>query len=165
MTTNVHRRIDRCRVCGNANLEPLLDLGEQMLTGVFPRRIEQRVASGPLALVKCHGADTCGLVQLLDSYAAEEMYGDNYGYRSGLNASMVSHLHGKIERILSRVAVPPGALVLDIGSNDGTTLSAYPDGRFVRVGIDPTAAKFRRYYPPDVTLVEWGGSATSRRGR
>jgi SAM-dependent methyltransferase len=153
MTTTVHRRIDRCRVCGNANLEPLLDLGEQMLTGVFPRRIEQRVASGPLALVKCHGADACGLVQLLDSYAAEEMYGDNYGYRSGLNASMVSHLRGKIERILSRVAVPPGALVLDIGSNDGTTLSAYPDGRFVRLGIDPTAAKFRRYYPRDVTLV------------
>ena len=153
MTTTVYRRIDRCRVCGNANLEPLLDLGEQVLTGVFPRRIEQRVASGPLVLVKCHGADACGLVQLLDSYAAEEMYGDNYGYRSGLNASMVSHLRGKIERILSRVAVPPGALVLDIGSNDGTTLSAYPDGRFVRLGIDPTAAKFRRYYPRDVTLV------------
>jgi len=148
-----HRRIDRCRACGNPRLEPLVDLGEQALTGVFPRRVDQRVASGPLALVKCHGADACGLVQLFDSYSAGEMYGDNYGYRSGLNASMVAHLRGKVARILSRVAVPPGSLVLDIGSNDGTTLSAYPDGAFDRLGIDPTAAKFRRYYPPDVTVV------------
>jgi NDP-4-keto-2,6-dideoxyhexose 3-C-methyltransferase len=153
MTTSVYRRIDRCRVCGNPQLEPLIDLGEQALTGVFPRRLDQRVPSGPLALVKCHGAGGCGLVQLLDSYAAEEMYGDNYGYRSGLNASMVTHLRGKIARILSRVAPPPGALVLDIGSNDGTTLAAYPDGRYHRLGIDPTAAKFRQYYPPDVQLV------------
>lgn len=153
MTTTVYRRIERCRVCGNTRLEPLLDLGEQALTGVFPHRIDQHVPSGPLVLVKCHGGDACGLVQLLDSYRAEEMYGDNYGYRSGLNASMVSHLRGKIAHILSRVAVPPGALVLDIGSNDGTTLSAYPDGKFDRLGIDPTAAKFRQYYPPDVTLV------------
>jgi NDP-4-keto-2,6-dideoxyhexose 3-C-methyltransferase len=152
MTTPLYRRIDRCRVCGNPQLEPLVDLGEQALTGVFPRRIDQRVPSGPLALVKCHGAGRCGLVQLLDSYAAEEMYGDNYGYRSGLNASMVHHLRGKIARILSRVAPPPGALVLDIGSNDGTTLAAYPDGRFHRLGIDPTAAKFRQHYPPDVQL-------------
>jgi len=49
MTTPVYRRIDRCRVCGNPRLEPLLDLGEQALTGVFPRRIDQRVPSGPLS--------------------------------------------------------------------------------------------------------------------
>jgi hypothetical protein len=153
MTTTLYRRIDRCRVCGNPRLEPLIDLGEQALTGVFPRSADQRVPAGPLALAKCHGDGACGLVQLLDSYASEEMYGDNYGYRSGLNASMVSHLRGKVARILSRFAPPPGALVLDIGSNDGTTLSAYPDGTYQRLGIDPTAAKFRRYYPPDVQVV------------
>jgi len=152
-TTTLYRRIERCRVCGNPRLEPLIDLGEQALTGVFPRRSDQRVPAGPLVLVKCHGADSCGLVQLLDSYSSDEMYGDNYGYRSGLNASMVSHLRGKVARILERIAVPPGALVLDIGSNDGTTLSAYPAGRYDRLGIDPTAAKFRQYYPPDVTVV------------
>jgi len=153
MTTTLYQRIDRCRVCGNPRLEPLIDLGEQALTGVFPRRRDQRVPGGPLVLVKCHGAEACGLVQLLDSYSADEMYGDNYGYRSGLNASMVGHLRGKIARILSRVAIPPGSVVLDIGSNDGTTLSAYPDGQFTRLGIDPTAAKFRQYYPSDVTVV------------
>ncbi len=157
MTAPIYQRIERCRVCGNTHLEPLLDLGQQALTGVFPRRRDEAVGVGPLELVKCHGpasggGDACGLVQLRHSYAAEQMYGDNYGYRSGLNASMVSHLRGKVERILARVAVPDGAIVLDIGSNDGTTLSAYPAGRFERLGIDPTAAKFRHYYPADVKV-------------
>jgi hypothetical protein len=29
-------------------------------------------------------------------YDAAEMYGDNYGYRSGLNQSMVNHLTDKV---------------------------------------------------------------------
>jgi hypothetical protein len=153
MSAPVYRRIDHCRVCGNARLEPLLDLGQQALTGVFPRHRDQPVPVGPLELVKCHGPGACGLVQLQHSYDADQMYGDNYGYRSGLNASMVTHLRGKVERILSRVAVPDGSIVLDIGSNDGTTLASYPAGRFERIGIDPTSAKFRQYYPADVKVV------------
>jgi NDP-4-keto-2,6-dideoxyhexose 3-C-methyltransferase len=151
--TTICRKIERCRVCGSRALAPLLDLGEQALTGVFPRSREEQIPAGPLQLVKCHEPGACGLVQLLHSYNSEQMYGDNYGYRSGLNASMVSHLRGKVDRLLSRVDVPAGGLVLDIGSNDGTTLSAYPVGRFERIGIDPTAAKFRRFYPSDVRLA------------
>jgi len=30
-------KIDKCRICGNSNLLPVVDLGEQTLTGVFPR--------------------------------------------------------------------------------------------------------------------------------
>ena len=88
----MYRKIDACRICGNTDLEPVLDLGEQMLTGVFPVRPDQQVTTGPLRLVKCFGRDDCcGLLQLEHSYDLGEMYGDNYGYRSGLNASMVAH--------------------------------------------------------------------------
>jgi SAM-dependent methyltransferase len=66
---------------------------------------------------------------------------------------MAAHLGAKVARLLARVAIPDGGIVLDIGSNDGTTLAAYPAGRFQRIGIDPTAAKFRQYYPPDVQVV------------
>lgn len=149
----MYRRIDRCRACGNSYLELLLDLGEQALTGVFPQRREQTVGAGPLRLVKCHGEKACNLVQLEHSFEASEMYGENYGYRSGLNASMVSHLQSKVQKILDKVELPPHAIVLDIGSNDGTTLSAYPASRVERIGIDPTAAKFRAYYPPGVHVV------------
>ena len=145
--------IDRCRICGNISLEQVLDLGEQMLTGVFPREVGADVTRGPLRLVKCVGdADCCGLVQLSHSYDLGEMYGDNYGYRSGLNPSMVRHLQAKVARIRDLVDLRAGDLVVDIGSNDGTTLAAYPS-ELLRVGIDPTASKFASFYPPGSRLV------------
>jgi NDP-4-keto-2,6-dideoxyhexose 3-C-methyltransferase len=81
------------------------------------------------------------------------MYGSNYGYRSGLNASMVAHLHSKVVDILARANAPAGSLVIDIGSNDGTTLSTYPEGEFELVGIDPTGEKFREHYRSDARLI------------
>lgn len=150
----VYSRITRCRLCGSDELVPVVDLGEQYLTGVFPRpESAHTVTRGPLRLVKCSGAaDVCGLLQLEHSYDLNEMYGDNYGYRSGLNASMVRHLHSKVAGIRGMTNLQRGDLVIDIGSNDGTTLAAYPDDLLL-VGIDPTGEKFRRYYPAHVKLV------------
>ncbi|MBI4422555.1 MAG: methyltransferase domain-containing protein, partial [Elusimicrobia bacterium] len=152
----IYREIDRCRICGNPDLAPLLHLGEQALTGLFPRRREQEVPGGPLELVKCRedeAGETCGLVQLRQSYDKPTLYGKEYGYRSGLNLSMVKHLHGKVQRILGLVAVGKGDLVVDIGSNDSTLLQAYPAEGPTLLGIDPTGKKFRRFYPPHIRLV------------
>jgi hypothetical protein len=95
----------------------------------------------------------CGLLQMEHSYDLSEMYGENYGYRSGLNASMVAHLNAKVKRILGRVTLSVGDLVVDIGSNDSTTLQAYPSQEPVLVGIDPTGVKFKQYYPSHIELI------------
>ncbi len=131
-------------------LVPILDLGEQALTGVFPRSETENVTTGPLRLVWCPESK---LLQLAHSYDLGEMYGDNYGYRSGLNQSMVRHLTQKVRELERIVDLKPGDTVLDIGSNDATSLKAYNVPGLRRVGIDPTAAKFRQYYPDDVALV------------
>lgn len=144
--------ITSCRICNNRRLVPLLDLGEQSLTGIFPSSPEERVTRGPLELVKCDGESCCGLVQLRHSYDAAEMYGGNYGYRSSLNESMVAHLRSIAVKVMARVPASRNDIVLDIGSNDGTLLSCYPPGP-VLVGMDPTAARFHRFYPPDARLI------------
>ncbi len=150
----MYKKIHQCRICGNTKLERVLDLGEQMLTGVLPRDKGTEVTTGPLRLVKCTGSDdVCGLLQLEHSYDLGEMYGENYGYRSGLNASMVSHLHSKVKRILSMVDLQSGDLVIDIGSNDSTTLQAYPVDGPTLVGVDPTGVKFKSYYPSHIQLI------------
>ena len=160
--------ITRCRVCGNANLISILHLGNQSLTGIFPRTREQKLTCGPLELVKCHPAadgESCGLVQLRQSYRLEEMYGIDYGYRSSLNQSMVRHLRTKVKGLQRRVQLVRGDIVLDIGSNDGTTLSFYPqEAGFDLVGIDPTAEKFGPYYRTDILrLAEFFSAETFRR--
>ena len=150
----MYRKILKCRICGNKNLEKVLDLGMQMLTGIFPHDKKKAITTGPLCLVKCTGGDeACGLLQLEHSYDLDEMYGEDYGYRSGLNASMVTHLGNKIKKILDRIELNEGDLVIDIGSNDGTTLKAYPSSGVTLVGIDPTGIKFNKYYPPHVQLI------------
>jgi hypothetical protein len=148
-------KIDKCRICGNTELSTLLNLGEQYLTGVFPRSPDEVITSGPLELVKCTGSpsDACGLVQLRHSFVLEEMYGLNYGYRSGLNRSMVEHLHRKVKKICSIADLRPGDLVIDIGSNDSTLLQGYPRSGPELVGIDPTGKKFRSYYPDHIALI------------
>jgi NDP-4-keto-2,6-dideoxyhexose 3-C-methyltransferase len=150
----MHKKISSCRICGNTNLEIVLDLGEQMLTGIFPSRIDPEIATkGPLILVKCSNNQySCGLLQLEHSYNKEEMYGKNYGYRSGLNNSMVAHLHSKVDRIISMINLEADDLVIDIGSNDGTTLAAYSHDLNL-VGIDPTGFKYSKYYLSHIKLI------------
>ncbi|WP_028203332.1 class I SAM-dependent methyltransferase [Paraburkholderia nodosa] len=147
---NSYRAITGCRVSGSTHQIPVLNLGHQALTGVFPKSADEPVTQGPLELVWSPGS---GLLQLAHSYEPSEMYGDNYGYRSGLNQSMVDHLTDKIAYLERLKPLSAGDVVLDIGSNDCTTLRAYRTTGLRRIGIDPTGKKFREYYPEDVRLV------------
>ena len=148
----LYEEIKECRICGNKNLVSILNLGDQALTGIFPK-INETVESGPLEMVKCFSKNSenpdeaCGLVQLRHNYEMEKLYGDNYGYRSGLNQSMINHLGEVVKKIENRIDLVNGDLVIDIASNDGTLLSSYKNHELDLLGIDPTSKKFNKYYP------------------
>jgi hypothetical protein len=145
----MYNEINKCRISGSTNLITVLSLGEQYLTGVFPASVDEQITKGPLDLVWCPDS---GLLQMKQSYSLDEMYGDNYGYRSGLNASMVRHLTNKIHTLERLVSLNDDDLVIDIGSNDATSLKAY-SGKHRKVGIDPTGLKFKEYYTDEITLI------------
>lgn len=153
-------RVSACRLCGSSDLVQVLDLGEHALTGVFPASAGDHVPSAPLVLVWC---GSCTLLQLAHSFDPTVLYGDQYGYRSGLNASMVQHLAREARGLETLVGLAPGDLVLDIGSNDGTLLSSYATDGVRRIGIDPTAAKFEEFYPPDAVVAAEFFSAAAYR--
>lgn len=145
----MYKEIKKCRICSSKNLIHVLSLGEQNLTGVFPKTTNEKITKGPLDLVWCPES---GLLQLKQSYSLDEMYGDNYGYRSGLNQSMVDHLTLKVNTLEKMVDLSSKDIVIDIGSNDATSLKAYKTECF-RVGIDPTGEKFKEFYPEDIQLI------------
>ena len=150
MEMSSYRVITECRISKSPSLIPVLSLGEQCLTGVFPRQQDQEITRGPLDLVWCPQS---GLLQLKQSYDPDEMYNLNYGYRSSLNQSMVKHLGAKVkflERCYSPVA---GDIIVDIGSNDGTLLKSYATTGLRRIGIDPIGAKFKASYTSGLELV------------
>ncbi|MBE7411804.1 MAG: methyltransferase domain-containing protein [Leptospiraceae bacterium] len=154
------KEITECRISGSKNLISVLNLGEQVLTGVFPSDKKDQITSGPLELVLCPDS---GLLQLKHSYDLDEMYGMNYGYRSGLNQTMVKHLQEKVNFLVRLCPLALGDVVLDIGSNDATTLKSYNVDGLKRIGIDPTGKKFFEYYTDGIELVSDFFTATAYR--
>jgi hypothetical protein len=147
---NSYREINACRISNSRHLVSVLNLGNQTLTGVFPNSREEKITEGPLELVWCPDS---GLLQLKHSYDSSEMYGNNYGYRSGLNQSMVNHLKDKVGYLERMFPLNPGDVVVDIGSNDCTTLKMFSANDIRRIGIDPTGKKFAEYYPKEIKLI------------
>ncbi len=146
--------IDECRVCGNKKLSYILELGIQEFTGVFPKTKEDQVPKGPLSLVKCDGDkdEVCGLVQLGHFFDKNVLYGDSYGYLSGLNISMVNHLKAIVDTSQKFVVLKKNDLIIDIGSNDGTLLNFFSPDKLTLIGIDPTAFKFKRNYKKGIYI-------------
>jgi len=78
---------------------------------------------------------------------------------------MVRHLTQKVH-LLERLAdLKPSDVVLDIGSNDATSLKAYRTTGLIRIGIDPTGDKFKEFYSDDIQLVPDFFSAAAFRSR
>ena len=140
--------ITNCRLCGSSHLVSVVNLGKQAFTGIFPKNLSdaEKVPSGTLELLLC---ENCSLVQLSEDFERSFMYGDNYGYRSGLNQSMIDHLRSIYTYITRTRPLNPGDFVLDIGSNDGTLLGFYPNS-INRIGIDPTSDKYSSFYKEDI---------------
>ena len=153
MASELFHKIEKCRVCGNEHLVTVLDLGEQYLSGIFPKKIDLEMPRGPLRLVKCdeeHGG--CGHVQLEHTYDLPTMYGENYGYRSGLNSGMIKHLQKKAEKIQKDIILKSGDIVIDIAGNDGTFLGFFPETCQL-LSIDPTSKKFSKHFKPNVNYI------------
>ena len=151
----MYSEITACRICKNTQLTSIINFGKIPLTGLFLGFDEAKlIPTAPLELVYCAGnsEENCGLVQLRHDYALSELFGHTYGYRSGLNADMVAHLKFNIESVLDRINLDENDVVVDIGSNDGTSLGFYPDS-LVRIGVDPTIEKFGHYYHPGIVKI------------
>lgn len=153
MNAEMFSKIEKCRVCGNIHLDTVLDLGNQYLSGIFPKSVDLNIHKGPLKLVKCNEQfGGCGHVQLEHTFDLPTMYGEEYGYRSGLNASMIKHLQQKHDKIVSFLNLRDGDLVIDIAGNDGTFLGFFSP-KLRLISIDPTSRKFSKYFKPHISYI------------
>lgn len=143
-------KIKHCRSCKNKKLTKVYSLGKQSLTGIFPCKKNSKVTVGQLSMVLCA---ECKLLQLENNFNPYEMYGNNYGYMSSLNSSMVSHLKLKSEKLKSEYKFNINDNILDIGSNDGTFLSFFSK-KLNLYGCDPTIKKFSKYYRKDIKQIQ-----------
>ena len=142
----------KCRSC-KSDLEPTnVNLGMQSSSGVFPESREVKVAEGELRLFQCMN---CSLVQLGESLPQEILFSETYGYRSGLNQSMIDHLEDLASYLSRKVRLAQNTYVIDIGANDGTFLRALL-GTFPKIktiAVDPTLSSWEQYYDFECTFI------------
>ena len=139
-----YNKIHRCRLCYSNKLKPLIDFGSICLSSAFPYKNLKYKKIIPMIFGICKN---CRSVQLLHDYDLKELYNNDYGYRSGINQSMIDHLTNITNDIKKIIKFKIGDYVLDIASNDATLLKSYKFSKINYVGIDPTINKYKKFYP------------------
>jgi len=124
-----------CLLCHGAALEPVVSLTPTPPANDVAGTAEEArgLTTYPLDLVRCAG---CGHVQLVDVIAREELFAD-YRYATGAAPALVAHCEELAAETIERLGLPPGASVLEIGSNDGTQLRAFASRGMRVLGVDP----------------------------
>lgn len=128
-------RRDTCRLCGSRNPTLVLQLAPSPIGDAYVpvEQLDRVQEVYPIDLFLCR---SCGLSQLLDVIAPEILYGD-YIYLTSSSLGLVEHFQQYADEVLRRFKAPEGALVVDIGSNDGTLLRFFQNHGMRVLGIDP----------------------------
>lgn len=130
-----YRVVERCRVCDSHDLWKFLSLGDTPLANSFvaPDRRSDPEPRFPLELLRC---SACGLVQLSIVVRPELMF-RQYLYVSSASQPLLRHFASYADEIRERFA-PRGALVVEIGSNDGILLRPLRERGIHAVGVEPS---------------------------
>lgn len=130
-----HYRRDTCRLCGSRNLDVALHYAPTPLADAYvPNELRDVVQEVyPLDLYLCRD---CHFSQLCDVIRADSIYVD-YIYETKSSLGLVDHFNRYAKDVLDRIKPPPGALIIDLGSNDGTLLRAFKGYGMAVLGIDP----------------------------
>ena len=129
--------VECCQICGHAPLERVLSLG-------FMPPVNQMVTIGEVAcqqpwfptnLLFCVN---CELVQLGLAVDPVIIFPPEYPYTSGMTRVLRENFAELYAESAKMLALKSGDLVVDIGSNDGTLLSNFKNGKHRVLGIEPT---------------------------
>lgn len=132
--TELYRNITACRSCGRPDIIDCVRFEPQYLSTTFVQSNEGHPladAKVPITLVLC---ENCHILQIKESVDRDSLY-DDYSYRISANPTKTSVLKELVTDVTGRMELNRGDIVLDIGANDGTLLSYYPDN-LRRIGVE-----------------------------
>lgn len=129
-------RRSSCAAC-SGKLTDFLDLGPSPLADKFPADAQEPEHWYPLKVAVC---PACWLVQLRDVVPGEELYGPDYGFRTGRSPAAVKYFSRLAGDLLDRYPDTAGKLVTEIACNDGTLLANFADYGCRTLGVEPSGA-------------------------
>lgn len=136
------RRRHECRLCGSPKVELVVKLEPIPLSENYST--DRALAAGkPRYPVDVYMCGECGHVQHLDVIDPAVLW-DSYTYYSGNAKGMPEHFRHMADKMLARAMPPAGALVIDIGSNDGSLLRPFRERGYRVLGVDPATEVARK---------------------
>jgi len=132
MNDSIFQVISNCRICGNGNLNNILDLGKQPPANSLRDNLEEPLPFVPLSIVHC---DHCKTVQLKETINPEYLF-SRYVWVTGTSSTAQTYSSFFCDEALKHL--PEGELfVVEVASNDGTFLKRFKDNGHRVLGIDP----------------------------
>jgi len=127
------KNIEKCGSCRGKNLVTIAKLGQLPLAGYFPIPGEEDKENLlDLELLKCN---SCTLVQASPDVSNDSLFSD---YRYASRFSMKKHFEEMSRWIKNTLKIPNKSKILEIGSNDGTLMSALRIFDYEVQGVDPS---------------------------
>ncbi len=129
--------LERCQVCASRDLQAIIDLGYSAPCDSLrvPSQLKMGETAYPLHLLRCRA---CGLVQIDHVVDPKELFFPDYPYRSGITETLKKNLHAMSAHVIGSIGLEAKALVVDIGSNDGTILEGFKAAGMRVLGVEPT---------------------------
>lgn len=129
------QHVTACRLCDSPDLDLVVSFtptppGDQYVTA--DRHLEEQ-PTYPLDVMCCRG---CGAVQLAHTVDPKLIYPE-YLYTTSVSKGLDRHFDDYARSVMERLRPGAGALVVDIGSNDGTLLKAFKKRNCRVVGVEP----------------------------
>ncbi|MDO8662349.1 MAG: class I SAM-dependent methyltransferase [Candidatus Omnitrophota bacterium] len=141
-----------CRLCDSTRVYSGVKFeatppGDTFVTQAEINRAQKRY---PIDVCLC---EDCGSIQLLDVVNPEILYGP-YLYQTSISLGLPEHFRRYADEVLAAVAIKPGSLVIDIGSNDGTLLRCFQERGMKVLGIDPASAAVKTALARGVDTIQ-----------
>lgn len=135
---SVMREIKDCEVCGNASLEPVLDLGKHPLCDdLVPIGDARQCAQYPIEILFCA---KCLTAHQRFQVPKQDLFPRSYHYRARQTADVLKGMRELVESIETHQGSVGGKKVIDIGCNDGSLLSIFKEKGAATFGVEPTGA-------------------------
>lgn len=149
-----------CRLCHSTRLDKSIPLNP---LPVASPNVGASATIGQTAPADVYRCLDCGAVQLLTVVDPEFQY-RTFKYTTSVSAGLTQHFNDWINELCRRGEIRQGALVVDIGSNDGTLLRLAQERGARVLGIDPAVETAKAATTAGIpTLGEFFNEALGRK--
>lgn len=127
-----------CEICGERELPTVLNLGKHPLCDdLVPINSGRSSFEYPIEVLWC---SKCGTAHQKFQVPKAHLFPPEYHYRARFTSNVLDGMRDLVESCEDEFGTLEGKVVLDVGCNDGSLLSAFSSKGAKTIGIEPTDA-------------------------